>query len=238
VRIDLVTIFPDMVERPLGDGIVQRAREAHLVDIRVHDLRTFTDDRHRTVDDAPFGGGPGMVMKAEPFFRAFETLWPEGRGEKGAVVLLSPRGRRFDQKAARRLSALDRLMLLCGRYEGIDERVAESLATEELSRGRGLGGDRFLRYRPPGLAALHATGVGPRPRGPRGPALRRPRPDPSLASTGGAAGDPGAAARPAGLGLPECRGRDAAARNRNRTRRRWSRQAGQNDGRTSQIERN
>jgi tRNA (guanine37-N1)-methyltransferase len=135
VRIDLVTIFPDMVEGPLSDGIVKRAREANLVDIRVHDLRTYTDDRHRTVDDAPFGGGPGMVMKAEPFFRAFEAVWPEGRGEKDSVVLLSPRGRRFDQKAARRLSALDRIMLLCGRYEGIDERVAESLATEELSLG-------------------------------------------------------------------------------------------------------
>jgi tRNA (guanine37-N1)-methyltransferase len=135
VRIDLVTIFPDMFEGPLADGIVNRAREAGLVDIRVHDLRTFTDDRHRTVDDAPFGGGPGMVMKAEPFFRAFESAWPDGRGASDAVVVLSPRGRRFDQETARRLAALDRLMLLCGRYEGIDERVAESLATEELSLG-------------------------------------------------------------------------------------------------------
>jgi tRNA (guanine37-N1)-methyltransferase len=124
-----------MLEGPLGDGIVNRAREAGLVDIRVHDLRSFTDDRHRTVDDTPFGGGPGMVMKAEPFFRAFEAVWPEGRGPGDAVVLLSPRGRRFDQKAARRLAGLDRIMLLCGRYEGIDERVAESLATEELSLG-------------------------------------------------------------------------------------------------------
>ena len=135
MRIDLVTIFPGMVEAPLGDGIVHRAREAGLADIRVHDLRAFTDDRHRTVDDAPFGGGPGMVMKAEPFFRAFETLWPEGRGAQDAVVPLTPRGRRFDQEAARRLAGLDRLMLLCGRYEGIDERVAECLATEELSLG-------------------------------------------------------------------------------------------------------
>jgi tRNA (guanine37-N1)-methyltransferase len=135
MQIDLVTIFPDMVRGPLGDGIVSRAREAGLVDIRVHDLRAFSDDRHRTVDDAPFGGGPGMVMKAEPFFRAFETLWPEGRRAGDAVVLLTPRGRRFDQEAARRLAGLDRLMLLCGRYEGIDERVAECLATEELSLG-------------------------------------------------------------------------------------------------------
>ncbi|MGD8896000.1 MAG: tRNA (guanosine(37)-N1)-methyltransferase TrmD [Acidobacteriota bacterium] len=135
MRIDLVTIFPGVVEPPLRDGIVNRARRAGLADIRVHDLRAFTDDRHRTVDDAPFGGGPGMVMKAEPFFRAFDALWPEGKGPRDAVVLLTPRGRRFDQGAARRLARLDRLMLLCGRYEGIDERVAERLATEELSLG-------------------------------------------------------------------------------------------------------
>jgi tRNA (guanine37-N1)-methyltransferase len=135
LRIDVVTIFPRMVEAPLGDGIVGRAREGGLVDLRVHDLRDFTDDRHRTVDDAPFGGGPGMVMKAEPFFRAAEAIWPEGRGRRDAVILLSPRGRRFDQAAARRYAGLDRLMLLCGRYEGVDERVAEGLATEELSLG-------------------------------------------------------------------------------------------------------
>jgi tRNA (guanine37-N1)-methyltransferase len=134
LRIDVVTIFPRMVEAPVSDGIVQRAREAGLVDLRVHDLRDFTDDRHRTVDDAPFGGGPGMVMKPEPFARALEAI---GAGEGGAVaiVLLSPRGRRFDQEAARRLAAKDRLVLLCGRYEGIDERVAQALATEELSLG-------------------------------------------------------------------------------------------------------
>lgn len=135
MRIDLVTIFPRMAEGPLGEGIVHRAREAGLVDIRVHDLRDHAGDRHRTVDDAPFGGGPGMVMKAEPFFRAFEAAWPEGRGDNDAVVLLSPRGRRFDQKTARRYAGLERLMLLCGRYEGIDERVAEGLATEERSLG-------------------------------------------------------------------------------------------------------
>jgi len=135
MRIDLVTIFPAMLAEPLDDGIVGRARDSGLVDIRAHDLRAYTDDRHRSVDDAPFGGGPGMVMKAEPFFRAFESIWPEGRGEGDAVVLLSPRGRRFDQPTARRFAGLDRLMLLCGRYEGIDERVAEAVATEELSVG-------------------------------------------------------------------------------------------------------
>jgi tRNA (guanine37-N1)-methyltransferase len=135
LRIDLITIFPRMVEGPLSDGIVQRAREANLVDLRVHDLRAFTDDRHRTVDDAPFGGGPGMVMKAEPFFRAVEAIAPEPGGAGRSVVLLSPRGRRFDQATARRYSRLGRLVLLCGRYEGVDERVAQGLADEELSLG-------------------------------------------------------------------------------------------------------
>jgi len=135
MRIDVLTIFPRLVEGALAEGIVHRAREARLVDIRVHDLRAFTDDRHRTVDDAPFGGGPGMVMKAEPFLRAVEFVWPEGRREGDAVVLLSPRGRRFDQETARRYAGLGRLLLLCGRYEGIDERVREAVAAEELSLG-------------------------------------------------------------------------------------------------------
>lgn len=134
MRIDAITIFPRMLDAALGEGIVQRAREAGLVDIRVHDLRTFTDDRHRSVDDAPFGGGPGMVMKPEPFARALESIGA-ARGEGTAVVLLSPRGRRFDQETARRYARLERLALLCGRYEGVDERVAQDLASEELSLG-------------------------------------------------------------------------------------------------------
>lgn len=135
LRIDVITIFPRMVETPLAEGIVGRAAQAGLVRLEVHDLRAFTDDRHRTVDDAPFGGGPGMVMKAEPFFRAVEALSPGGRTGREAIVLLSPRGRPFDQDAARRYAGLERLILLCGRYEGIDERVREGLATEELSLG-------------------------------------------------------------------------------------------------------
>jgi tRNA (guanine37-N1)-methyltransferase len=135
MRVDVVTIFPAMLEGPLGDGIVKRAQEGGLVEIRIHDLRSFSDDRHRTVDDSPFGGGPGMVMKAEPFFRALETLWPDGRGEGDVVALLTPRGRPFNQATARRYADIERLMLLCGRYEGVDERVAECLATEELSLG-------------------------------------------------------------------------------------------------------
>ena len=135
LRVDIVTIFPRTVEAPLADGIVHRAVEAGLVQVRIHDLRDFTEDRHRTVDDTPFGGGPGMVMKAEPFFRAVETLLPAGPGPRDAVVLLSPRGRRFDQAAAVRYASLDRLVLLCGRYEGVDERVREGVATEEVSLG-------------------------------------------------------------------------------------------------------
>jgi tRNA (guanine37-N1)-methyltransferase len=135
LRVDIVTIFPGMFPGPLGDGIVRRAVEAGLVDIRVHDLRDFTQDKHRQVDDRAFGGGPGMVLKAEPFFRAVEGLFPGGRGSRDAVVLLSPRGRRFDQRQAERLSGLERLVLLCGRYEGVDERVIAGLRAEELSLG-------------------------------------------------------------------------------------------------------
>jgi tRNA (guanine37-N1)-methyltransferase len=135
LRIDVVTIFPRMIRAPLEEGIVRRAAEQGLVRIDVHDLRDFTDDRHRSADDAPFGGGPGMVMKAEPFFRAVDAVQPEGPAHDRAVVLLSPRGRRFDQATAARYARLGRLVLLCGRYEGIDERVAEGAATEELSLG-------------------------------------------------------------------------------------------------------
>jgi len=135
LNVDVVTMFPRMFDGPLAEGIVHRACEKGVATIAVHDLRVFTDDRRRTLDDTPFGGGPGMVMKAEPFFRAVEAVLPEGPGPRRAVVLLSPRGRRFDQGAAARFSALDRLVLLCGRYEGVDERVRESVATEELSLG-------------------------------------------------------------------------------------------------------
>jgi tRNA (guanine37-N1)-methyltransferase len=134
LRLDVVTIFPGMVEPALSDGIVGRARSAGLLEVHVHDLRAFTEDRHRSVDDAPFGGGPGMVMKAEPFFRAKDALFPD-LGAQDAVVLLSPRGPRFEQRAAARYAGLRRLVLLCGRYEGIDERVREGVATEELSLG-------------------------------------------------------------------------------------------------------
>jgi tRNA (guanine37-N1)-methyltransferase len=134
VKFDVVTIFPRMIEAGLAEGVVGRGIGKGLVDVRVHDLRGFTTDRHRTVDDMPYGGGPGMVMKVEPFVRALEAIRAE-RGAPAAVVLLSPQGRRFDQAETQRLSRLGHVVLLCGRYEGIDERVREMVATEELSIG-------------------------------------------------------------------------------------------------------
>ena len=134
LAIDVVTIFPRMIEGPVSDGIVGRAREAGLVTIEAHDLREHADDRHRTTDDAPFGGGPGMVMKAEPFLRAVDAV-AAAPGERRVIALLSPRGVPFRQETAARYAALDRLVLLCGRYEGIDERVREALRAEEVSVG-------------------------------------------------------------------------------------------------------
>jgi len=133
VRFDLVTIFPRLCEGPLGEGIVRRAIDRGLVDVRVHDLRDFTTDRHRSVDDVSYGGGPGMVFKPEPLFRAVDAI--RGDGDVDAVVLTSPQGRRFTQREAERLSGLRRIVLLCGRYEGVDDRVRSALATEELSVG-------------------------------------------------------------------------------------------------------
>jgi tRNA (guanine37-N1)-methyltransferase len=135
LNLDVVTIFPRLVEAPLSDSIVARAVERGIVKIGVHDLRDYTDDKHRSVDDAPFGGGPGMVMKAEPFFKAVDALCPDRSAPDVAVVLLSPRGRRFDQATAARYARLDHLVLLCGRYEGIDERVRAGVVTEEVSLG-------------------------------------------------------------------------------------------------------
>jgi len=134
VKVDIITIFPRLVEAGLGDGIVRRAVEGGLVDARVWDLRDFTDDRHRSVDDVAFGGGPGMVLKPAPIFGAVEQIRRE-RGEPSAIILMSPQGRRFAQPEAERLSSLAHLAFICGRYEGVDERVREHLATEEVSIG-------------------------------------------------------------------------------------------------------
>ncbi len=123
-----------MVQAPLAEGIVGRAIERGVIDARVHDLRAFTSDRHRVVDDMPFGGGPGMVLKPEPLFRAVEAISAE-RGTPAAVVLTSPDGHRFSHADAERLSRVGHFVILCGRYEGVDERVRANLATEEISIG-------------------------------------------------------------------------------------------------------
>jgi tRNA (guanine37-N1)-methyltransferase len=142
MRFDIVTIFPEFFAGPLDHGIIRRAREANLIEVAVRDLREFAHDRHRTVDDRPFGGGEGMVLKPEPIFEAVENILgtttalvassaPDGT----AIVLLSASGKMFRQECARRLAKLERIVLLCGRYEGVDERVAEHLATDEISIG-------------------------------------------------------------------------------------------------------
>src|SRR6201998_965957 len=137
MRFDLITIFPEFFSGPLEHGIVRRAREGGVGAVRVQDLRAFTKDRHRTVDDRPFGGGEGMVLKPEPLFEAVESITGADSLSESqrAVVLLSASGELFRQETARRFAQLKRIILLCGRYEGVDERVAEHLATHELSIG-------------------------------------------------------------------------------------------------------
>jgi tRNA (guanine37-N1)-methyltransferase len=130
---DIVTIFPAMFETPLAAGVIGRAIERGLLGVTVRDLRDFTTDRHRVVDDVPFGGGPGMVLKADPLFRALDAIEAE-RGAGLTVVLTSPQGARLTQETAQRLSRLPGLVILCGRYEGVDERVRRRV-TEELSIG-------------------------------------------------------------------------------------------------------
>jgi tRNA (guanine37-N1)-methyltransferase len=131
VRIDVFTIFPGIFEAPLRESLLGRAIGEGLLDVRVHDLRQWSEDRHRVVDDTAYGGGPGMVMKPEPFFAAVESLDPD----RGRVLLLSPAGRRLDQAFVRDLAGEEHLALLCGRYEGVDERVVEGLPAEEVSIG-------------------------------------------------------------------------------------------------------
>jgi tRNA (guanine37-N1)-methyltransferase len=133
-----VTIFPDFFRGPFEHGVIERARRSGLIEIRIHDLRNWTQDRHRTVDDRPFGGGEGMVLKPEPLFEAVESIWPERKASgdpRRRVILLSAQGRKFDQAKAREWSGVEELLFICGRYEGVDERVAEHLADEEISIG-------------------------------------------------------------------------------------------------------
>jgi tRNA (guanine37-N1)-methyltransferase len=131
MKIDVLTLFPAMFAGPLDESIIMRARKNGLLDLQIHDLRNWTHDRHKTVDDKPFGGGPGMLMKVEPLFEAVESL----RREKTKVILLSPSGRKFSQEIARELSQEKDLLLVCGSYEGFDERVREKLSDDELSIG-------------------------------------------------------------------------------------------------------
>jgi tRNA (guanine37-N1)-methyltransferase len=131
MKIDVLTLFPAMFAGPLDESIIMRARKKGLLDLQIHDLRNWTHDRHKTVDDKPFGGGPGMLMKCEPLFEAVESL----RREKTKVILLSPGGRKFSQEIARELSQEKDLLLVTGHYEGFDERVRKSLADDELSIG-------------------------------------------------------------------------------------------------------
>src|SRR6266566_2512012 len=141
MKIDILTIFPDFFRGPLDYGIIRRARESGLVTIEVHDLRAFAHDRHRTVDDRPFGGGEGMVLKPEPIFECVEMLNVTARGQCMAgrstesIILLSAQGQRFDQNVAQELAELERIILICGRYEGVDERVSDFLADREISIG-------------------------------------------------------------------------------------------------------
>ena len=131
MKIDVLTLFPGMFAGPLDESIIMRARKAGLLDLKLHNLRDWTHDRHKTVDDRPFGGGPGMLLKPEPIFEAVESL----RREKTRVILMSPAGRKFDQAIARELAQQEDLLFVTGHYEGFDERIRESLADDELSIG-------------------------------------------------------------------------------------------------------
>jgi tRNA (guanine37-N1)-methyltransferase len=141
MKFEIITIFPDFFRGPLDYGIVRRAREAGLIEIGIHDLRAFAHDRHRTVDDRPFGGGEGMVLKPDPIFECLEWLAVGPREERigesarESVVLLSPQGRMFTQSVAQEMMSRERIVLICGRYEGVDERVSEHLADREISVG-------------------------------------------------------------------------------------------------------
>jgi tRNA (guanine37-N1)-methyltransferase len=131
MKIDVLTLFPAMFAGPLDESIIKRARDTGLLELKIHNLRDWTHDRHKTVDDRPFGGGPGMLLKPEPIFEAVESL----KREPAKVVLLSPSGRKFDQSIARELAKETDLLLVTGHYEGFDERVRETLADDELSIG-------------------------------------------------------------------------------------------------------
>lgn len=135
IKFDIITIFPEIFDSYFKESIIQRAQKKRLIKIKAHNLRKWATDHHKTVDDRPFGGGIGMVMKIEPIFRAVEALKRKAKSEKRKIILFTPRGKKFNQKMAYRFSKLNHLILICGRYEGIDERVAKYIADEEISIG-------------------------------------------------------------------------------------------------------
>ncbi len=138
MKFDVVTIFPEMFQSYLGESLIARAIKKKFIKIKVHNLRDFTTDRHKTVDDRPFGGGLGMVLKIEPIYKALKKISAKGgsaSGGKSKIILFTPRGEKFTQKMANKLAKLDQLIFICGRYEGVDERVAQKLADMEISIG-------------------------------------------------------------------------------------------------------
>lgn len=135
MKIDVITIFPRMFRPILEESIIKRAQKKGLAEIVVHDLRDYSSDKHRKVDDRPFGGGPGMVFRPEPIFAAAEDIRRQNKGKISRVIVLSPQGKQFNQTVARRISAYKHVLFICGRYEGIDERVIAKLADEEISIG-------------------------------------------------------------------------------------------------------
>lgn len=135
MRIEIITTIPQMIDAVTGESILGRARQRGLIEINAVNLRDYTHDKHRTTDDAPFGGGPGMVMKPEPVFEAVESLMARAPGSKPRIILMTPQGRRFDQKMAAELARESHVIMICGRYEGVDERIREHLATDEVSIG-------------------------------------------------------------------------------------------------------
>lgn len=138
MKFDIITIFPHIFDSYFSESIVKRAQKNNLIDIKIHNLRDYTTDKHKTVDDTPYGGGPGMIMKVEPIYKAVEfikSIKSVKSKEKTRVILFSAKGKKYTQKDARRLSGYDNLILICGRYEGVDERVAKYIADEEISIG-------------------------------------------------------------------------------------------------------
>ena len=135
MNFDIITIFPKIFDSYFNESIIKRARKAGAVKINVHNLRDYATDKHKTVDDTPYGGGAGMVMKVEPISKVVESIKSQGESQKTRTILFSAKGKRFTQKDVKRLSKYDRLILICGRYEGVDERVAQHVAGEEISIG-------------------------------------------------------------------------------------------------------